>query len=115
MDPAAADGLLRTMDGIGLELPVRNYIGYLDSEPVATSTLFVSTGVAGVYNVATFEAARGKGIGAAITTKALVDGRDLGYRIGILQSSDMGFSVYERMGFEEVCKVGNFWGPTKAD
>lgn len=113
MDTAAADGLLRTMDGIGLELPVRNYIGYLDSEPVATSTLFVANGAAGVYNVATLEAARGKGIGAAITAKALVDGRDLGYRVGILQSSEMGYSVYKRMGFEEVCKVGNFWGPAR--
>ncbi len=31
---------------------------------------------------------------------ALLEGRDLGYRIGILLSSAMGFRVYRRLSFE---------------
>ena len=31
----------------------------------------------------------------------MVDARELGYRIGILASSPLGFGVYRRIGFQE--------------
>ena len=60
--------------------------------------------------VATLPSARRRGFGAAITLAALLDGRNLGYRIGVLQSSDQGFPVYRRMGFVEVCRMEHFFG-----
>ena len=104
------EGVYNLSCTVGWELPVRNYLALLDGEPVATSTLLPGAGVAGVYNVATLPAARGRGIGAAITLAALEHGRSLGYRIGVLQSSGQGFSVYRRMGFVEVCKIDLFVG-----
>jgi GNAT superfamily N-acetyltransferase len=75
------------------------FVGYLDGQPVATNMLFNGAGVAGVYAVATLPAARGKGIGGAITLHPLLLARATGYRYGVLFSTEMGARVYERIGF----------------
>jgi GNAT superfamily N-acetyltransferase len=85
--------------GIG-QTPWRMYVGRLNDEPVATNMLFNGGGVASVYAVATVPSARGKGIGAAITLKPLLEARELGYRYGVLFSTEMGVRVYERIGFK---------------
>ncbi|MBI3242954.1 MAG: GNAT family N-acetyltransferase [Chloroflexi bacterium] len=85
-------------------MPWKMYVGRLNGEPVATNMLFNGGGVASVYAVATVPAARGKGIGGAITLKPLLEARDLGYRYAVLFSSDMGVHAYERIGFR-LCDV----------
>lgn len=82
---------------------LRFYLGTLDGAPVATSLLFVSSGVAGIYCVATLPRARGRGLGAALTVTPLRAARDAGLAIGILQSSQMGYAIYRRLGFVEYC------------
>jgi ribosomal protein S18 acetylase RimI-like enzyme len=94
---------------LGLDLPIRNYLGYLNGEPVSTSTVFYGGGAAGIYCVATLPEARGKGIGAALTLKPLLDAREMAYRIGVLQSSEMGFSVYQKLGFKHLCQIEYFY------
>ena len=94
---------------LGLDLPIRNYLGYLNDEPVSTSTVFYGGGAAGIYCVATLPNARGKGIGAAITLKPLLEAREMGYRIGVLQSSEMGFNVYKKLGFRHLCQIEHFY------
>ena len=94
---------------LGLEYPLRNYLGYSKGEPVATSCLFFGGGVAGVYSVSTLPVARGKGFGAAMTFNPLHHAREMGYRIGVLQSSEMGFNVYKRLGFRHLCQIENFY------
>ncbi|MDQ3695809.1 MAG: GNAT family N-acetyltransferase [Chloroflexota bacterium] len=92
--------------GLTGDVPWRHYVGSLDGEPVATATLFVGGGAAGVYFVATLPAARRRGIGAALTLAALRDGRALGEQIGVLGASEAGYSVYRRLGFEALCRIG---------
>ncbi len=94
---------------LGLSLPVRYYLGYQTGQPVAVSTLFLAAGVAGIYNVATLAAARGKGLGTALTLAPLLDARLAGYKVGVLQSSAMGFGVYQRLGFRQVCTMDCFY------
>ena len=84
--------------GIG-KTPWRIFVGYLDDQPVATNMLFHGGGVASVYAVATVPSARGKGIGAAITLKPLLEAREDGYIYAVLFSTELGKSVYQRIGF----------------
>jgi GNAT superfamily N-acetyltransferase len=91
--------------GLNISSPVHHYIGYLNSKAVATSTLFLGAGVAGIYDVSILPEARRQGIGAAMTIQALQDARQMGYRVGILQASQMGHQVYKRIGFKEYCKI----------
>jgi len=94
---------------LGLGFPMQNYLGTLNGEPVATSCLFFGGGAAGIYSVSTMPKARGKGIGAALTLKPLHDAREMGYRIGVLQSSEMGYGVYKKLGFRHLCQIENFY------
>lgn len=84
--------------GIG-RTPWKMYVGYLNGDPVATNMLFNGAGVASVYAVGTVPAARGMGIGAAITLKPLLAARAMGYHHAVLFSTEMGASVYQRIGF----------------
>lgn len=97
---------------LGFEGAWRHYLGYLAGEPVATSASFYAAGVAGIYCVSTVERARRQGIGAAVTLAALREARDLGFTIGVLTSSEMGYGVYRRLGFVEHCRIGLYeWRP----
>ena len=84
-----------------LDLPFRTYLARLNGQPVATSQMFLSAGVAGIYNVTCIPEARGQGIGTAITLAPARAARGLGYRIAILQASDLGYRVYHRLGFQD--------------
>jgi ribosomal protein S18 acetylase RimI-like enzyme len=84
--------------GIG-QTPWKMYLGRLHGEAVATNMLFNGGGVASVYAVATVPSARGQGIGAAITLKPLLEAREMGYRYAVLFATEMGVSVYKRIGF----------------
>jgi ribosomal protein S18 acetylase RimI-like enzyme len=78
------------------------YVGYEDGVPVV-SGLGVRTGrTIGVYNIATVPAARQRGYGAAITTRIAVDGSRAGCDVAILQASEMGQPIYERLGYRTV-------------
>jgi len=82
---------------------VRAWVGYAGDQPACTALLFSTPPVAGVFWVATLEAFRGRGFGAAATWAAVEGGRRAGCRWASLQASALGRPVYERMGFETPC------------
>ncbi|MGZ6751478.1 MAG: GNAT family N-acetyltransferase [Nocardioides sp.] len=84
----------------------------LDGTPVAVGTAWVTGTTVGLYNIATLEAARGRGIGYAVTAALLEAGRGHGCTDAVLHATEMGRPVYERLGFDEVCSMPMFvWLP----
>ena len=94
---------IRRAMGIGHGFPLHHFLGRLDGVPVATATLLLAGGIGGIYDVSTVPEARRRGIGTAMTLAALQEARRLGYEITLLQPSDMGRPLYERIGFRQRC------------
>jgi len=66
---------------------------------VCTSVCFLDGGLAGIYCVSTIPEERRKGLGAHATAEPLRLAARLGYRVGILQSSEAGHGLYRSLGF----------------
>jgi ribosomal protein S18 acetylase RimI-like enzyme len=101
--------IFEAWSNLGLKFPIRNYLGFVEGRPISTSTVFFGGGVAGIYDVATLPELRGRGLGAALTVHPLLEARNMGYHIGVLQSSEMGFNVYKKLGFRHLCQIEYFY------
>ena len=99
----------RFLDVPGFE----SYLGIMDGEPVATSSMYTGRTTAGVYNVATLTSHRRQGIGEAMTWHAVTRAREHGCTVATLEASVMGKPVYERMGFRMVAPYRTFHRPDK--
>jgi ribosomal protein S18 acetylase RimI-like enzyme len=101
-----------TRVGYGDDAPWAHFVGLLDGTPVATTSLMLAGDLAGVYHVATMPEARGRGLGAALTHHAMLHAREGGAERAVLQSSEMGYSVYRSLGFVDHCPLALYdWRP----
>jgi hypothetical protein len=108
--PQSATMMLRWLSLVlELGLPMRYFLALYNGVPVATSQLLIAQGVAGIDRVATVPEARNRGIGYAITLYPLLIARDMGYRAGTIQASEMGVRVYQRMGFWKCGEITSYW------
>lgn len=80
----------------------RTYLGEIDGEVVATAHAITLGDVVGIFAIGTLPKHRGRGYGAALTAAAVEGGFRDGAELAVLQASELGFPVYERMGFETV-------------
>jgi GNAT superfamily N-acetyltransferase len=91
-----------------VEPHVHTVLAYLDGEPVAAAQTLLSHGIAGVYWVGTLEAARGKGLGEAVTRAVTNRAFDRGALANSLQASPMGEPLYPRMGYETIYRYTGY-------
>lgn len=84
------------------------YLASLRGLPAASAGVLMTGGVAGIYWVGTLPHARRLGLGAAVTAAALRSARDRGYRVGTLTSSQLGYSMYQRLGFRDYALFHNY-------
>ncbi len=81
------------------------YVGYVDGVPVSTTAIVACGDTIGVYNVATLPDQRRRGYGEAVMRYALAEAeRARPSRPVVLQSTQDGLRLYERMGFRTVAR-----------
>lgn len=87
-------------DALGGDAPLVLLAAVAEGRTVGTAELALGEdGVAGLYNVATLEAFRRRGIGEALTRLALDEAARRGMARVELQASELGQGVYRRVGF----------------
>ena len=90
---------------------MRAFLATRDGQPVGSSLLYLHDGVAGIYCVAVVPEARRQGIGRALTLLPLLEARKAGYRVGVLQATEMGSPVYRQIGFQPFGPVQVYFRP----
>lgn len=77
----------------------------IEGEVVATALAFDHDGDCGIFNLSTFEWARRRGLGTALTAHLLRDARRRGCRTATLQSTPMAEGVYAKVGFRSLGRI----------
>lgn len=85
------------------------FIAFTDDGPAGCSAGFLRDGIVGVYMVGVVPEMRGRGIGEAVSWAATLAAPSLP---AVLQASDMGRPVYEKMGYRTIATIP-FWGPVE--
>jgi hypothetical protein len=99
--------------GFGEKSKFRHFLGLKDSRPVASMTLSLAGGVAGIYNSGTLRDHHARGNHLALVLKALGRARELEVPLAIVISSRFGFDAFRSLGFEECCEVVQYvWTPS---
>jgi ribosomal protein S18 acetylase RimI-like enzyme len=93
--------------------PLWLYVGYLGDTAVATAELTLGGGVVGLYNIATLAEFRRRGFGSALTLRPLLDAGERGYGTAVLQASDDGAGIYERVGFRRFGGITEYKPPVE--
>lgn len=87
------------------------FVGYEDSIPVVIGTLYIDeeNSMAGIFNVLTCENKRRRGYGTKMMNHLLyyAKANNLGYA-SLCASSESGYRIYERLGFQTIGKFGCF-------
>ncbi|MGH9647571.1 MAG: GNAT family N-acetyltransferase, partial [Bryobacteraceae bacterium] len=89
----------------GLGGDFHGYVGYVDGAPVATTATVVSAGAVGIYSVGTLPDWRRRGFAESLMRSAIaIEQKKSGVEASVLQATESGISVYERMGYRRVTR-----------
>jgi hypothetical protein len=80
----------------------RCYVGEVAGEPVTTGVGMLTDGWLGLFNIATAPAHTRRGYGGAVTARIVADGLAAGAQAAYLQSTSVGYGVYQQLGFRTV-------------
>lgn len=94
-----ANDYLDIINSIGL------FVYYHNAIPAATVELFpTDEKTMGIYGLATLEKFRGNGIGSALMSFSLNFAKQKGYKQIILQATEDGYGIYQKLGFKTFTK-----------
>jgi|SRR5215218_655860 len=84
---------------------LRLYQARVDGEPACVLGTYDNGSDCEVYFVATLAEHRGRGLARQLMHRALLEARERGLTTSNLQSTKKGYPVYERLGYEPICKL----------
>ena len=76
--------------------------------PISKAGMYLATGSAGIYAVATRPEARRLGLASILTLTALKKAQTLGKNLVVLHSTPMAESLYQSLGFETIVQFRLF-------
>jgi GNAT superfamily N-acetyltransferase len=82
------------------------YVARVDGRAASCLTIVREGPDAGVFLVGTVPGARGRGLARRLLLRALHEARERGATVSSLQSSRLGYPVYQRLGYVESCRLG---------
>ncbi len=85
------------------EKKLRHFTAYQENEAACSATLFLSDNAVMLHNLATRDKYRKFGLGSALTLYMMNEAKKAGYRHCFLDSSDEGFNLYKKLGFNVYC------------
>jgi ribosomal protein S18 acetylase RimI-like enzyme len=85
--------------GFGPDQAWRHFTGSLDGRVVASASLLLSHGVAGIYGIGTLPEARRQGVAASMILHVLNEAEHLGYHVATLSPTEQSKRLYQRIGF----------------
>jgi ribosomal protein S18 acetylase RimI-like enzyme len=94
-------GLLESADPHDFDV----LVAALGDEPVGTGMAFDHEADSGIYNVATLDVARRRGLGSAVVAGLLAAAAGRGLRTATLQSTEMARGVYVGQGFRDLGRI----------
>jgi len=86
-------------------------VGYVDGKPVTTGRLSVLDHVGGITSITTLESYRRRGYGAAMTLAVAAEAARRGCASAILSATEMGYPLYVKLGFQQVCVYRTYVPP----
>ena len=96
---------IRAMDRFADVDTLRLYEARVGGAPVCVLGIHDNADDAEVYFVATLPDHRGMGLARRLLHQALIDARDRGLTVSSLQATKMGYPIYERLGYEPICRL----------
>lgn len=81
---------------------VKSFLIYEGDKAVSAGITVLSPQIAGIYYIATLESQRGRGIGSYIVKISSNEGFEKGKEAVILQASELGESVYKKLGYKTI-------------
>jgi GNAT superfamily N-acetyltransferase len=87
---------------------VFDFVAVERGQPIGACTLALSGSAAGLHDVGVVADRRGRGVGSALVLHALRFARAQHYQHAVLIATGIGFQMYQRIGFREVCRIG-YW------
>jgi ribosomal protein S18 acetylase RimI-like enzyme len=83
----------------------QGFVAFANGRPTAIIAIVAAAGVIGVYSLATLPGFRRQGYAEALLRAATAEvSQRTGFTRVILQSTDAGYALYQRMGFRDATR-----------